>query len=201
MVVLLSAIALATTYQVELPVPSTPPARLLNHPATIMHTRFLAETTDADAYQISSHPNIVCLIEDGVMSVMFISNSNDWPDPFPTVATCSRGSDTVEISVVEPNLDINSVSESDVGTDASVTVSRRETTRGFITWKLPSGTYTTGQYSSTLDGVKCVMGVSESVPEVRVTLAKDSEYGTGTCTVPRPNTTPYVLTVVHTETP
>lgn len=195
---LLTTPAHATTYDVELAVPSQFPT-WMDPDSTYGAARALVPAEEANFSISSSDPLVECAVSDGWVIVRMYASAEDYPS-LPFEASCSYGGNTMNIDVVamsaatDPSLQSRSIST----LTQSVVIGKM--TGAIITrnYRLPStNSFVTGNYTlSNMPGAKCyVANNTGGGQRVTVRHPKGAPAGTGTCALPKVGGGTYTLTV------
>lgn len=201
----LSAPAMATTYDAELAIPSEHPSWMdEDYAPTYRRYLYKLDSTQdpGDMVVNSTDSRIKCHVEDSWIVIEFSADRDAWPAAlaYPLSATCTYGGDTLDISVValEPEVD-PAFAEMEIQTTSSsqwINITRITDALVVRSFKLPtncSGDFVAGNYNSTLADVDCRVSYRGTQPMVQVRVAEEANTGSGTCTLPLDDGKDYVL--------
>lgn len=176
--------ASATTYDVEIAVPSAHPA-WISPSVDYGSERVLVQVSHSDVVVPSSHPAITCKVKAGWVSAVFEADDASYPS-LPVTGTCTLGSDTMVVTAVPFNPAVDpALNPSVFDANNELTYTKIAGSFDRQTFELPScsSAYREQTVSAAgLSGVSCQSFQHDGSPHVRVTASKNSTTGTGVCT-------------------
>lgn len=192
---LLSAISLAATLDVDLQVHLVPDPGAGPHEE--VSSARAGPTMAPNGRYPASERGFTCVVNDEVLHVEFEGNTGAWPSPMPATARCVVGPDDVVIHTVEADDRWAEQTGSSTSRAGTVAVRRHESEEVLRTWILPVGVaWRPGSHRAPLRGVRCIVDPTDP-QRMQLWTPSESEFGTGTCTIRSEGRARYVLTITQ----
>lgn len=145
LLLLMIATASATTYTEDLKIPATEPVSIPIEVQT--RVDFDTNLTEDDQEIDSDWSYVTCGIKDGDIWAQFTGPVGNWPTTIPSTATCTSGSDSLVLNIIETE-DFDADWDEDTTPGTGYEIDVPEGVSGEVSYKLP----TTQTYVTCEDG-------------------------------------------------
>lgn len=186
MTILLSSLAYAGTYSVELAVPSVHSPMVADNIPTGASRVLGPAEGEQDVVVASTHPAVTCEIKNEALFVRMAADAASYPTSFPFNAQCSYSGETLDVTVVtiDPASD-RSLQSIQLDSSNSVSIVKIKNSRDIRAYILPdcNEDYTLGKpvQATGVPGVFCEAKMTYGEPHVYVDIHAVNNVGTAVC--------------------